>query len=176
MLQVFFARSFPPHIYQWNSSKMCAIILTPFFTTYLITNPNSDLNYGQNIDITPNRPVIPYKISSVQFSRSVVSDFAPPWTAARQASQSITNFQSLPKPMSTELVLPSNHLTLCNLLLILPSVFPITRVFSSESAHLIMWSKYCSFKFSIRPSIEYSGLICFRIDWFDLSAIQGTLF
>ena len=78
MLQVFFAKSFFPHIYKWNYSKMCAIILTPFFTTYLITNINSDLNYGQSIDITPKRPVIPYKISSVQFSRSVVSDSLQP--------------------------------------------------------------------------------------------------
>ena len=171
MLQVFFARSFPPHIYQWNSSKMCAIILTPFFTTYLITNPNSDLNYGQNIDITPNRPVIPYKISSVQFSRSVVSDFAPSWTAARQASQSITNFQSLPKPMSTELVLPSNHFILCHPLLFLPSIFPNIRVFSNESALRIRWPKYWSFSFNISPSKEHPGLISFRIEWLDLLAV-----
>ena len=78
MLQVFFAKSFSPHIYEWNYSKMCAIILIPFFNTYLITNINSDLNYGQNIDITSKTPVITYKISSVQFSRSVVSDSLQP--------------------------------------------------------------------------------------------------
>ena len=111
---------------------------------------------------------------SVQFSRSVVSDFATPWTAARQASLSITNSRSLLKLMSIESVMPSNHLILCRPLL-LPSVFPSSRFFSHESALCIRWPKYWSFSCSISPSNEYSGLISFRMDWLDLLAVQGTL-
>ena len=108
--------------------------------------------------------------TSVQFSRSVVS----PWTAARQASLSITNSWSPPKPVSIELMMPSNHLILCQPLL-LPSVLPSTRVFSSESTLRIRWPKYWSFSFNISPSNEYPGLISFRIDWLDLLAVQRTL-
>ena len=99
----------------------------------------------------------------------------PPWTAARQASLSITNSQSLLKLMSIKSVVPSNHLILCHLLLLLPSVFPSIRVFSSESVLHIRWSKYWSFSFSISISNHYLGLISFRIDWLDLLADQGTL-
>ena len=99
---------------------------------------------------------------------------AIPWTAAHQASLSFTIPQSLLKLMSIESVSPSNHLILCHPLL-LPSVFPSIRVFSSELALHIRWPKYWSFSFSISPSSEYSGLISFRIDWFDLPNIQGTL-
>ena len=98
-----------------------------------------------------------------------------PWTVARQASLSITTSRSLLKLMSTESVMPCNHLILCRPLLLLPSVFPCIRVFSKESALCIRWPKYWSFSFSIRPSNEYSGLISFRMDWFDLLAVQGTL-
>ena len=105
---------------------------------------------------------------------SCVQLFATPWTAARQASVSITNSQIPPKPMSIEPVMPSNHLILCHPLL-LPSVFPSIRVFSNESALHIRWPKYWSFNFSISPSNEYSGLISFRMDWLDLLAVQGTL-
>ena len=119
----------------------------------------------------------------VQFSS--VSQLCPtlcdPWTAACQASLSITNSQSLLKLMFIESVMPSNHLVLCHPLLLLrhpllllPSVFPSIRVFSSEAALCIRWPKYWSFSFSISPSNEYSGLISFRIDWFDLLAVQGT--
>ena len=94
-----------------------------------------------------------------------------PWTAACQASLSITNSRSLLKLMSIELVMPSNHL--CHLLL-LPSIFPSIRFFSNESVLHIRWPKYWSFSFSISPSNEYSGLISFRIDWFDLLVVQGT--
>ena len=111
--------------------------------------------------------------SSVQ-SLSRVRLFAIPWTAARQASLSITNSQSLPKLMSIKSVMPSNHLILCYPLLLLPSIFPSIRVFSNESVLCIRWPKYWSFNFSISPSDEYSGLISFRIDWFDLLAVQGT--
>ena len=96
------------------------------------------------------------------------------WTATYQASLSITNSQSLLKFMSIELVMPSNHLIICRPLL-LPSIFPSIRVFSNESVLCIKWPKYWSFSFSISPSNEYSGLISFRIDWFDLLAGQGTL-
>ena len=113
--------------------------------------------------------------SSIQFSCSVMSDSVTPWTAARQASLSITNSQSLLKLMSIESVMPSNHLILCHPLLLPPSIFPSIRVFSSESVLCIRWPKYWNFSFNISPSNEYSGLISFRIDWFDLLAIQGTL-
>ena len=102
--------------------------------------------------------------SSVQ-SLSGVQLFATPWTAARQASLSITNFRSSPKLMSIELVMPSNHLVLCRPLLLLPSVFPSTRVFSNASVLCIRRPKYWSFSFSISPSNKYSGLISFRMEW-----------
>ena len=98
-----------------------------------------------------------------------------PWTAAHQASLSFTISQSLLKPMSIELMMPSNHLVLCHPLLLLPSVFPSIRVFSIKLALCIRWPKYWRFSFSISPSSEYSGLISFRIDWLDLLAVQGTL-
>ena len=97
------------------------------------------------------------------------------WTAAHQTSLSITISQSLLKLMSIELVVPSNHLILCHPLLLLPSTFPSIRVFSNESALLIRWPNHWSFSFSISPSNEYSGMISFRINWFDLLAVQGTL-
>ena len=107
-------------------------------------------------------------------SLSHVQLFAAPWTAACQASLSFTISQSLLKFMSIESAMPSNHLILHHPLL-LPSVFPRIRVFSNESALCIRWPKYWSFSISMSPSHEYSGLISFRIDWFDLLAIQGTL-
>ena len=112
-----------------------------------------------------------------QFSQSLDSVwlFVTPWTAAHQASLSITNSWSLLKLMSIELVMPSDYLILCRLLLLPPSTFPIIRVFSNESALCIRWPKYWSFSFIISPSNEYSGLISFRIDWLDLLAVQGTL-
>ena len=111
---------------------------------------------------------------SVQ-SLSRVRLFATPWTAARQASLSITNSRSPPKPISIELVMPSNHLILCHPLLLLPSIFPSIGVFSNESALCIRWPKYWSFSFNIRPSSKHPGLISFRMDWLDLLAVQGTL-
>ena len=113
-------------------------------------------------------------ISSVQFSHSVLSDSATPWTAACQASFSFTNSWSLLKLMSIESVMPSNNLILCCPLL-LPSIFPSIRVFSNESVFCIRWPEYWSFSFSISPPNEYSGLISFRMDWLDLLAVQGTL-
>ena len=115
-----------------------------------------------------------YNISSVQ-SFSHVRLFATPWTAACQASLSITNSQSLLRLMSIESVMPCNHIILCRPLLLPPSIFPSIRVFSYEAALHIRWPKYCSFSFSISPSNEHSGLISFRIDWLDLLAVRGTL-
>ena len=116
-------------------------------------------------------------LSSVQFGQSLshVRLIVTPWTAARQASLSFTISRSLLKLKFIESVKPSNHLILCRPLLLLPSVFPSIRVFSNELVLCIMWSKYWSFSLSIRPSNEYSGLISFRIDWFDLLAVQETL-
>ena len=114
-----------------------------------------------------------FQFSLVQ-SLSCVWLFATPWTAARQASLSITNSWSPPKPMSIESMMPSNHLVLCCPLLLLPSIFPSIRVFSSESVLHIRWPKCWSFSFSISPCNEYSGLISFKIDWLDLLAVQGT--
>ena len=113
-------------------------------------------------------------ISSVQ-SLSRVQLFATPWTTARQASLTTTNSWSLFKLLSIESVMPSNHLILCHPLLLPSSIFPSIRVFSNESVLRIRWPKYCSFSFSINPSNEYLGFIFFRIDSFDLLAVQGTL-
>ena len=119
------------------------------------------------------------QLASVQFSSvqllSHVWLFVTPWTAARQASLSITNSRSLLKLMSIASVMPSNHLILCHPLLLLPLIFPSIRVFSSESVLHIRWPKFWSFSFNISPSNEHPGLISFRMDWLDLLAVQGTL-
>ena len=129
------------------------------------------------IMLLPSKKVFP------EYSRSIVvvpllncvQLFVTPWTAACQASLPFAISWSLPKLMSIELVMPSNHLALCRSLLFLPSIFPGIRVFSNESALCIRWLKDQSFSFSISPSNEYSGLISFRIDQFDLLEVQGTL-
>jgi len=125
------------------------------------------------------RPIKPRPIyclcGGVVQSLSHVLLFVNPWTAAHQASLPSTVSQSLLKLISIELVMPSNHLILCHPLLLLPSIFPSIRAFSNESILPIRWSTYWSFSFSISPSKEYSALISFRIDWFDLLAVQGTL-
>ena len=117
---------------------------------------------------TEETPVPGQSLSHVQL-------FATPWTAARQAALSITNSQSLHKLMSIELVMPSNHLTLCCPLLLQPSILPSISVFSNKPALCIRWPENWSFSFSISPSNEHLGLISFRMDWLDLLAIQGTL-
>ena len=118
-------------------------------------------------------------IHRVAKSRTRMSDWATElnwnWTAACQASLSITNSQSPPKPMSTDLVMPSNHLILCHPLLLLPSIFPSIRVFLNKSVLRVRWPKYWSFSFNISPSNEHPGLISFSMDWLDLLAVQGTL-
>ena len=121
-----------------------------------------------------------WRIDKLTLKRSVqslsrVRLFEIPWTWAHQTSLSITNSQNLPKLISIELVMSANHLILCCPLLLLPSIFPSTRVFSDQSALLIRWPKYWSYSFNISPSNEYSGLISFRMDWLDLPAVPGTL-
>ena len=117
-----------------------------------------------------------HQFSSVQFSCSFrVRLFVTPWTAAHQASLSITNSWSLLKLMSIESVMPSNHLILCCPLLLPPSIFPSIKVFSNESVLHSMWPKYWNFSFNIIPSKKHLGLIFFRMDWLDLFAVQGTL-
>ena len=133
-------------------------------------NSNRQRQMGRQMDWSPLKAW--EDVSSV-FSR--VWFFATPWIAAHQASLFITNSWSPPKPMSIELVMPSNHLFLCCPLLLLPSIFPSLRVFTNESALRIRWPKYWSFSFNISLSNEHSGLIFFRVDWLDLLAVQGTL-
>ena len=118
--------------------------------------------------------MLEFYISSLQ-SLNHVRLFATPWTAASQASLSITNSRSLPKLMSIESVMPSNHRILCCPLLLLPSIFPIIRDFSNKSAFHIRWPKYWSFSFGISPSNGHSQMISFRMDWLDLLAVQETL-
>ena len=140
-----------------------------------LPNPGIELRFPalQADSLLPEPPGKPpsREFSSVTQSCLTLWD---PWTAARQASLSITNSRSLLKFMSIESVTPSNHLILCCPLLLLPSIFPSIRVFSSESALHIRWPKYWTFSFSISRSNEYSGLISFRMDWLDLLAVQGT--
>ena len=114
-------------------------------------------------------------LHSVQFSRSVMSDSATPWTAAHQASLSITNSQSLLKLMSIKSMRPSSHLILCHPLFLPPSIFLSIRFFSNESVMCFRWPKYWSSSFSISSANEYLGLISFRMDWLDLLEVQGTL-
>ena len=128
----------------------------------------SEYTHTLSVSLIPISGVSVQLLSRVQF-------FATPWTTACQASLSITNSRSPPKPMSTESVMPSNHLILCCPLLLLPSIFPSIRIFSNESALRIRWPKYWSFSFNISPSNEHPGLVSFRMDWLDLLAVQGAL-
>ena len=146
-----------------------------FFLTSLIeTLTVQKLMRFTVLNTSTNTERILCQFSSVQ-SLSRVRLFVTPWTAARQASLSITSSRSSLTLMSIESVTPSNHLILCHPLLFLPSVSPSIRVLSNESALRIRWPQYWSFSFSISPSNEYSGLISFRMDWLDLLAVQGTL-
>ena len=122
-----------------------------------------------------NSSCVWYIIVIIEISLGCVWLLSTPWTVACQASLSVTNSQSLLKLMSIELVMPSNHLILCHLILLPPSIFPSLRVFSNESVFRIRWPKYWSFSFSISLTNEYSGLISPRMDWLDLLAVQGTL-
>ena len=149
----------PEKIYKWSSQEK---ILN-------ITNHKE-----VQIKIMMSYYLITIRVSLVQ-SLSRVRLFATPWPAALYASLSITNSQSLLALMAIESMMPSNHLILCCPLLLLSSIFPCIRVFSNESVLRIRWPKYWSFSFSISPSSEYSGLISFRIDWFDLLAVKRTI-
>ena len=142
---------------------------TPVFSLLL---SHSLVSRGWRNNASPDFRYIQF--SSVQLL-SRVQLFVTPWTAACQASLSITNSQGLLKLMFIESVMPSNHQTLCHPLLLLPPVPPSIRVFSNESSLHMRWPKYWSFSFSISPSNEHSGLISFRMDWLDLLAVQGTL-
>ena len=147
------SKALPLHIYLFNNYWLRSWYV-----------PNAKLDARDMITII----VAPVPVQSL----SCVRLFVTPWIVAHQASLSITNSRSLPKPMSIELVMPSNHLILCCPLLLLPSIFPSIRVFSNESALRIRWPKYWSFSFSISPSNEYSGLISFGMDWLDLLAVS----
>ena len=145
------------------------------------SSKNSEIakEYKENSQRHNYRYFIFYQISEEFFSSvqllSCVWLFATPWTAAHQASLSISNSQSPPKVMSIELVMPSSHVILCCPLLLLPSILPSIRIFSNESALCIRWPKYWSFSLNISPSNGHPGLISFRMDWLDLLAVQGTL-
>ena len=140
------------------------------------------MGVSHHVPSLPSMSLKPYPLSSIVHASCCscsVTESCPalcdPWTAARQASLSFTNSLSLLKLMSLESVMPSNHLNLCRPLLLLLSIFPSIRLFSNELAFHIRWAKYWSFSLSISPSDEYSGLISFRTDWFDLLVVQGTL-
>ena len=148
---------------------MCTVLLQTHVCQNLHPPSHPEDHSASEINSMPTKA-----FSSVQLL-SRVRLFVTPWTAACQASLSITNSQSLLKPMSIELVMSSNHLILCRPLLLLPPIPPSIRVFSSESVLLIIWPKYWSFSFSISTSDEHLGLISFSMDWLDLLAVQGTL-
>ena len=147
----------------WNSNSHTVLLRMQNHTATL--KDSLVISYKTKHDLTINSDQL---LSCVQL-------FATPWAAALQASLSIINSRSFLKLMSIKSVMPSNQLILCHALLLLPSILPNIRMFSSESALHIMWPKYWSLSFSISPSNEYSGLISFRFDWFDLLVIQGTL-
>ena len=155
-----------------RNSKFCKIV--QLLSIQLMNFHNVNLAIQQHVNL--KMPTIScQQFTCLSQSGSCVQIFATPWNEACQASLSITNSWSLLKLKSIELVMPSNHLILCHPLLLLPSLFPSIRVFSSESVLCIRWPKYWSFSFSISPSSEYSGLISFRMDWLDLLAVQETL-
>ena len=155
-------------IYDFHSKPKHIFLTTPMHTVHSFFQKNRCFCFLFIYVLA----VLP-SFSSVQFSHSVVSDSL--WAHGLQASLSITNSGSLLKLMSIESVMPSNHLILCRPLLLPPSILLNIRIFSNESLLCIRWPKYWSFSFSISPSSEYLGLISFRMDWFDLLAVQGTL-
>ena len=164
----------PPEYRFWQFNKRLSA-LAVLWKDVLLLPPLLNLKILPSCSFQVEESFILVLISSVQFSCSVVSDSATPWTAAHQASLFITNSRSLPKPMSIESVMPSNHFILCRPLLLLPSIFPSIRVFSNKSVLCIMWPKNWSFSFNISPSNEHPRLISFRMDWLDLLVVQRTL-
>ena len=166
-----------------NARDDCSI---EFFQVFLSLDSVSSNEFSLSPSLSSLLPLLKldyskfklYTLSpSVQFSSVAQSclTLSTPWTTAHQASLSITNSRSPPKPMSIKSMMPSNHLILCCPVLLLPSIFPSIRVFSNESVLHIRWPKYWSFSFNISPSNEHPGLISFRMDWSDLLAVQGTL-
>ena len=176
MLSIFSCVCWPSVCLLWK--KYVFGSSTHFFIGFFVLLILSCMNCLYILEINPlsvaSFAILCFFGSSVQ-SLSCVWLFVTPWTAARQASLSITNSRSTPKPMSIELVMPSNHLILCCPLLLLPSIFPSIRVFSNESGLCIRWPKCWSFSFNISPSNEHPRLISFRMDWLDLLVVQGTL-
>ena len=161
----------------WRKSSWRRSTLAPLWS-FWVGNPQTGEKLCQRSSCTVVKvlgPTVDFPTFSSVQSLSRVHLFVTPWTAACQASLSISNSQSLFKLMSIESLMPSNHLILCHHRLLLPSFFPRNRVFSNESVLHIRWPDYWSFSFNISPSKEYSGLISIRIDWFDLLALQGTL-
>ena len=146
---------------QWSRSLL--VILMLCIVVHIRQSQSPNYYFFFPLCTLPPVYLLSFQKVSVQFSR--VRLFATPWTAAHQASLSITSSRSLLKLMSIESVMPSNHLILCRPLLLVPSIFPSIRVFSNESALCIRWPKYWSFSFNISPSSESSGLISFRMDW-----------
>ena len=161
--------SFPQHGFVTQPS--CSFLIIASFTDVSLSVSFNSTSFTFSAAVIYSNSGM--SLSSVQ-PLSRVRLFATPWTAARQASLSMTNSWSLLKLMSIELVMPSNHLILCPPLLLLPSIFPSIGVFSNESVLGIRFPKYWSFSFSISPFSEYSGLISFRMDWLDLLAVQGV--
>ena len=158
-----------------KSSAFCRVQITSRRPS-LESQPKSSCFAISTERSVPRHPKhVSHLVLFLLFSCLVMSDSVTPWTAARQASLSFTGSRSLLKLMSIESVMPSNHLVPCCPFLLLPSILPSIRVFSSESILCIKWPKYWSFGFSISPSNKWSGLISFRIDWLDLPAVQGTL-
>ena len=167
-----------PKGFPLNHCHLQIVLLSSFQTEslsflFIITLARTSSTTVNGSDESGHLCLVSNRYGSIQLL-SCVQLFVTPWTAARQASLSITNSQSLLKLMSIGSVMPSNHLILCRPLLLPPSIFPSIRVFSNESVLRIRWPKYWSFSFSISPSNEYSGLIS-RMDWLDLLAVQGTL-
>ena len=156
----------------WPGHRGRADLLNTYIMDGMTKISTGRSNFGRMFPLTS--PLYHLQFSSVH-SLSHVQLFATPWTAARQASLYVSNSQSLPKLMSIESVMPSNHIILCRPLLLLPSIFPSIRVFSNKSALDIRWPKYWSFSFNISPYNEHPGVISFWMDWLGLNAVQGTL-
>ena len=163
----------------WVRYKNFGVAYDPFYSYLWVNRTTSDIisHTCPRESLTSVIQVLEASCYLVQLSSVAQSclNLCDPWPAVHQASLSIANSWSLLKLMSVESVIPLNHLILCHPLLLLPSVFPSIMFFANESVLHIRWPKYCSFSFSISPSIEYSGLISFRMDWLDLLAVQETL-
>ena len=171
-------------VLSWQAATPWARTISPKVSVKEPSSRGSCSSHPSWLQVFPNRTRTPFLIYDFKnmiasplllFSHWVTCDSVTPWTATHQASLSLSSSRSLLKLTSVESLKPSNHLILCRPLLLLPIVFPSIRVFSNESALHIRWPKYWSFSFSVIPANEHSGLISFRMDWFDLLVVQGTL-